>query len=257
MKKRIVIGALIFSAVIGASLFLQGLLFRETVELDVSENLEVMVRGMNGNGTLEVVSNEVAYSGKDESVKRFIDSLGVHLSKDKKLSNGDVIEIRIVYDESLRKLANIELSGVKKEYVVSGLTGEDSSFIAKLEEEEDGFYRLDEVVVIDGIEVPAYLKSEKERESYVAYMKTVKLGSEMDEPSKGPVNEQWMQGKGESPTKRKDTEFYLEDYPTQVDAWFAASSFGSESSQKYKIDMIVRKGEVVGFKVIFAQEEES
>ena len=233
------------------------------VAYDLTENLEISVSGWNGAGSAEVSSNKIAYDEEDEAMQRFVESLDYVIDPADGLSNGDTVTVRVRYNDEYRRLANLTIANDFKEFVVSGLDGED---IVSYSEDHfvvdgEGNIRNDwqSVEVIDGIEIPSsWGLSDEEKELYVQYQKIVNGDTEKDTAeNEDAAAVGWMQGESESTTNRQTSSFWFSDYnDDSIKTYDAAYIYGNTSSQRYRISPIMIDGEHKGYRTIFEGDDD-
>lgn len=245
-----------FLLVLGMGFLCTGCMKEEPVELDAFKNMKIHYSGWNHSGKAEV-ENKIQYTGNDETIIDFIDSISYKIQPNKNLSNGDSITVKVVYTKDLYKLANVEFKSEQKKFKVHGLEENEREVITNTEtvESEDGNEekKTTQSYVYDGVEIPAsWNLTEEEKQQYIAYMKGIQNDTQMDESG---VQENWMQGESEQVTKRKDADFLVKDYlDNAVSCYEDAFAYGNTSSQKFKIEPIIEKEQMIGYRCIFKEE---
>lgn len=248
MKKIVCIvsGFLVFILLVFCVNMLKDQTASEQVDMDIVSSVDVAFSGWNGSAEPYITSNEIEYDHKNETLKKFVDSITYDFSKEKNVKNGDIIEIRAHYNEDLRKLANVNIVKKSKKITVSGLYGENQKYVTN----EKG----QEVQIVDGIEIPGGLTS-SEKEAYLEYKKSLSKSSDEED---AVVANEWKKGESEQETFRTSTEFYIEDYNNDpIMTLYEAEYFGSTSSQMYKIENILKDQEVIGWRCRFKEESKN
>lgn len=244
-----------FLFVIGIGFLCTGCTKEEPVELDAFKNMEIHYSGWNHSGKAEV-ENTIQYTGNDETILDFIDSISYKIQPNSKLSNGDTITVKVVYTKDLYKLANVRFKTENKEFKVEGLEENDREVITNTEtvENEDGEEekKTTQSYIYDGVEIPvSWNLTEEEKQQYIAYIKGIQNNTQIEEPG---VQENWMQGESEQVTKRKDADFFIKDYlDNAVSCYEDAFAYGNTSSQQFKIEAIIEKEKTIGYRCIFKE----
>ena len=237
------------------SLLLAGCSYGNPVKLDPFENMEIEYTGWNGSGKAKV-ENKIDYTGNNEAVKKFIDSISYKISPNEDLMNGDMITVELKYTKDALKLANVQLTEEKKEFRVQGLLSGEHEVVTKKEmfeqngEEKEKFSQS---YVYDGVEIPAeWNLTEEEKQKYIAYVQ----GNSQDDSLKDPgAEQQWFQGESETVTHRDDADFLVKDYlDNAISCYQDAYNYGATSSQRFKIDPIVENDKMVGYRCVFAED---
>lgn len=232
---------------------------KDPIELDAFENMKILYSGWNSKGKA-TVDNEISYAGKDETVQKLIEEIDYKIKPNKGLSNGDTITVTLVYDTDLQKRANVTFKEEEKTFNVHGLNDENRKITThkSIEKDEDGNEHevYSQTVEIDGVEIPtAWGLSEEEMQSYVAYIKSLE-NSEFSEEEAITVDV-WMQGESETTTNRKSADFLTKDYlDNGITTYNEAYKYGIESSQKFKIEPIMKNGKTTGYRCIFEGDED-
>ena len=251
MKIRWIVGG--FSIL---SLFLiTGCMHKDPIELDPFEHIQIEYDGWNGQATASATT-EIDYAGNNETVLKLIDSLTFRISPNKNLTNGNKIDVKVRYTQELCDLANVEFAEEEKEYTVSGLIDRNQKVVYKdkIVTDDDGeeHQQTEEYKVINGVEIPSsWNLSEAEERKYIEYVKGLEDDTEKEETG---VKSNWTQGESEKVTHRKDSSFYNEDYlDNAVTCYQEVYKYGIESSQKFKIEPIIKKEKTIGYKCIFKE----
>lgn len=114
--------ATVISATLAVVAILSGLIiyqkYYESQEVHLTENLKYQFVGVDGSGTIEVVSNVNAIQ---ETFPSFFKTLTYEIVNNGKLSNGDEIAITVQYDKEVAKQLNLEVIDAVETVVVTGL----------------------------------------------------------------------------------------------------------------------------------------
>ena len=214
------------------------------LKIDLMDGIAVRYSGWNGEGNAETVHTGISYTGNDEAVLKFIDTIQISVSPNSHLSNGDTVTVRAIYSDNARNLANVEVVQDVMTCTVDGLNGE--SIIYEYDD------NLKETLTIDGYEIPDNFTTDEERQAYVSYMKSLDGKTDVAEPE---ISEQWYIGKSENPTNFESTTFWTKDYGAYPkDAYYAALDFGYSSSQPFKVESVMSGGHVDGYRTVFLED---
>ena len=227
----------------------------DPIELDPFKNMEIEYTGWNGSGKAKV-ENTIDYTGNNESIKKFIDSISYKITPNKDLTNGDTITVELKYTKDAYKLANVTLKKEKKEFRVQGLLNGEHEVVTKKEmfeqngEEKEKFSQS---YVYDGVEIPAeWNLTEEEKQKYIAYIQGNSQNNSLEDPG---AEQQWFQGESETVTHRDDADFLVKDYlDNAISCYQDAYNYGATSSQRFKIDPIVENDKMVGYRCVFAED---
>lgn len=245
-----------FTAFFFLVFFLMGCSHGDPIELDPFKNMKIEYTGWNGSGKANV-ENTIDYTGNNESVKKFIDSISYKITPNKDLTNGDTITVELKYTKDAYKLANVSLTKEKKKFRVEGLLSGEHEVITKKEKVvQDGEEKekVSQSYVYDGVEIPAeWNLTEEEKQKYIAYVQ----GSNQSDSSEDPGAEQsWFQGESEQVTHREDADFLTKDYlDNAISCYKDAYNYGATSSQRFKIDPIMKDDKMIGYRCIFEKED--
>ena len=233
---------------------------RDYREIDITKNIEIKFSGWNGAGNAEVIKNDIPFDQENEAASRFIESIDYVITPNGNLSNGDIVEVRVRFNDEYREMAGLKVLNEKKEYKVTGLVGEkvisktEDSYIVDAEGNKKNDWQS--IEIIDGIKIPSsWGLSDEEKQLYVEYQK--KLAQDKNETGENdPAVIGWQQGENKNQTRRKTTSFWFEDYDKdEIKTYYAAIEYGKTSSQKYKVEPIMEDGEQKGFRTLFEEEE--
>lgn len=241
--KKIVLGIVGLFIVLGVSVGIKLYFFPEPTQLDVLSNLELSYQGMEGQGTASIKGNDIQYNGDDKEVIDFIESLNYEISPKKNLSNYDDVVVKVLFNETAMKEANVELDSASRTYQVRGL-------------EETPEQKSERVEVIDGHEVPRDWELEDEdKKAYIEYLKQLENAGDDLVEEKGAYTE-WIKGNSKEETKKKNKEFLTKDYANNSSvAYKRAVEYGLTSSQEFKVQPIIDDDETIGYVCIFKQGE--
>lgn len=227
----------------------------EKTILDAFENMEVSYVGWNKNATAKI-NNKIYYTGKNESIKKFIKEIDYSIKPSDGLKNGDKIEIQLQYIESNKEMNNIEFKKEKKTFIVKGLHENTSKVVTNENTyiDDDGnekkYYTQD--IVIGDVKIPAgWNLTPEETQAYLDYLRTVK---DDENAPKTSIKSEWIQGNSEKNTHRKKAKFLTKDYvDNSMTAYNEAYKYGMESSQLFKIVPIIKDGVNIGYDCIFKE----
>ena len=91
MKKRYLFVIVAFGVAVALILFISKKVQTPRVQLDLTENIILEYSGYNGEGKVKVKSNDVAYVGDDETIKKMLSSLEYSIFPNEHLSNDEEI----------------------------------------------------------------------------------------------------------------------------------------------------------------------
>lgn len=254
MKKRclLLIGILCIS--------FSGCKKEENLVLYPFKHLEIKETGWQKSGKLKIMSHTIDYTGDDETVFKFIDSIEFHIKNNKELKNGDKVKIYVTYNEDYKQLSNISLNKTEYTYKVHKLRKNNKKVKTITEKKKDETTGemvdvADQIITIDGVDIPAsWNLSNEEMQDYVDYVKNSEDGSTTTSDETG-VEDHWIQGESETKTNRKSAKYYTKDYNnSDTGCYHAAYEYGSSSSQKFKVNPILEDQKVVGYECVFKED---
>lgn len=92
--------------------------FLRTVEIDITENIEVSYIGENGMATIDVSARK---DDLNQRMQEFLDTVDFEVSPNHDLSNGEVVTITATYDENLAQRYHYQITNTTTELTVEGL----------------------------------------------------------------------------------------------------------------------------------------
>ena len=87
-------------------------------KIDVLSNLSFVTEGVDGSGNGKVSIDDVL---KTEQNQYFIDNLGIYVSKEQNLSNGDAVTVSLTVTDELKKNTRMDIEGNKTKFIVEKL----------------------------------------------------------------------------------------------------------------------------------------
>lgn len=177
MKKRYLFVIMAFGVAVALILFISEKVQTPRVQLDLTENIILEYSGYNGEGKVKVKSNDVAYVGDDETIKKMLSILEYSIFPNEHLSNDEEIVVKVKVNDSYKGLVDIDFTKTEKKFIVNNLPEkEDSVYKIRTEEDGDTSYTVsEEYEVVDGIEIPAkWGFSAGEKKRYAAYIHCIK-----------------------------------------------------------------------------------
>lgn len=109
--------------------------YYESQEVYLTENLKYQFVGVNGSGTVEIISNDNVIQ---ETFPSFMKTLTYEIANNGKLSNGEEVAITVQYDQEVAQQLNLDIVDSVETVEVSGLREfypDYASIPSKIEEE--------------------------------------------------------------------------------------------------------------------------
>lgn len=117
--KKHVIGLCLFLALITGPLCIMSYAkYYDNEEVHLTENLKYQFVGVNGSGSLEVISNDIQIQKVFPS---FINTLSYEVLNNGNLKNGEQVAITVTYDTELAKALHLDVVDAVETMEVSGL----------------------------------------------------------------------------------------------------------------------------------------
>lgn len=250
---------------VGASLF--GIFLgqnnrRSTLILDPLSDIQVEFIGENGKGHAVITPPVIPYGGDDEAVLRLIEGIHYTVDPNSHLTNGQTVTVKIVANENVKQLANVEWKNETRKLQVKDLVSDQKEIITRPSNSSeskdnsestalDDIHDTKEYMVVEGIEIPiSWNLSDEEIQAYVNYMHSA-------DDSQAPADktqDEWIQGNSDTKTNRQNAKYYTKDYLENLNTTYKqAYAFGIESSQRFKIVPIVEDNNTVGYECIFEE----
>lgn len=226
--------------------------------VDAFQSFQISFKGIDESGVAEVLNTDIEYDGKNEATQKLLDGLVFDISKEKGLSNGDEVIVKLRYSQGLLDLSDICFKENEKVIKVSGLASSDrqkvnSSVIVKDKEGNDVEVQT-EHFLIDGVEIPTYWNlSDEEIQAYVNSVKQNEQNP-TDSNDSPAIEDSWIQGESDAITERQSADFLSENYLNNaITTYNQAYQYGIESSQEFKVEPIMLDMKVIGYRCIFKE----
>ena len=205
--------------------------------VNLAKNVQIKFNGADGSGIISFSTVNLQIKGvSPEKLKEFKNTFEYSVSAYTELSNGDIIEIIINYDESLAEELNLDIIQNVIKVKVSNL------------KEVTG------TTEFNGYEIPEnWDMTDEEKEIYVEYLQSLEQVPPIGYESKIP-DYIWYLGDSEIETQYSDREFYNNDYQAPIQAYNAAYDYGKNSSQQFKIEAIGEEANIIGYVCKFKSE---
>lgn len=236
---------------------------RSSLVLDPLKDLKVEFIGENGKGHAVITPPDIPYGGDDEAVIRLIEGIHYTVEPNHNLKNGQTVTAKILVNENIKELANVEWKTETKQFQVDNLISDQREVITRPSSEAkddadsttdlDDIRKTEEFFVVEGIEIPtSWNLTDEEIQAYVNYMHSA--NDSTDAPD-DVTQDEWIQGNADSKTNRQNAKYYTKDYLENLTTTYKqAYTFGIESSQRFKIVPIVEDNNTVGYECVFEDQ---
>lgn len=218
--------------------------FPAPITLDGFSHLNIVFEGQDGKGTAKVSGNDFAYSGNDQDILEFLETVEYEIEPNTNLNNYDSVTVTLKFSEDDRKKANVEFKSREQIFKVAGL---------EVSEEQ----KAKTTENIDGVDIPkSWELSEEEKQAYVDYVHGLEADENETLEEQG-VQAAWEKGTATEETKKENKKFYTKDYNgSSTVAYKRANEYGMTSSQEFRvIPFVSDEGVTKGYECIFKENE--
>lgn len=152
--------------------------FLRTVEIDITENINVTYTGENGMATVEVSARK---EDLNQRMQEFLDTVDFEVTPNHDLSNGEVVTITATYDENLAQRYHYQITNTTTELTVEGLQDRytslseiDSAYLEEALEAGRSYVQdhSQEILELNDSTVDENWKLENLQVSYAAFLKS-------------------------------------------------------------------------------------
>lgn len=152
--------------------------FLRTVEIDITENINVTYTGENGMATVEVSARK---EDLNQRMQEFLDTVDFEVTPNHDLSNGEVVTITATYDENLAQRYHYQITNTTTELTVEGLQDRytslseiDSAYLEEVLEAGRSYVQdhSQEILELNDSTVDENWQLENLQVSYAAFLKS-------------------------------------------------------------------------------------